>query len=189
MRAVVKDFSTNKFLFRNTIGRFLVWRERKAYRKLRGIRGVPSLYRIIDGLALVLEEIPGRSLKSLERGTQVPDMFIEALKDLIDKIHLRGVVHCDLKKTPNILLGDDGLPYIVDWGASISRREFRFFPLNLVYRRFISDDYLAITKLKLRRCIALVTPEETERYNERSRGERFVRIIRDKLREVLQRIA
>ncbi|MBU1904416.1 MAG: hypothetical protein KJ573_12600, partial [Proteobacteria bacterium] len=66
IRAVVKDFSTNKFLFRNTVGRFLVWREGKAYKKLRGIRGVPVLYRVVDGLALVIEEIQGRNLENLE---------------------------------------------------------------------------------------------------------------------------
>ena len=58
MRAVVKDFSANRFLFRNTVGRFLVWRERRAYGKLKNLRGVPDLYRVIDGLALVIEKIP-----------------------------------------------------------------------------------------------------------------------------------
>ena len=189
VRAVVKDFSANKFLFRNTVGRFLVWRESKAYRKLRDIKGVPSLYRVIDGLALVLEEVPGRSLKNLEKGVQVPDTFIEAMKDLVDNFHRRGIAHCDLKKTPNIFLGHDGLPYIIDWGASISGWEFRLFPLNLIYRRFLLDDYMAITKLKLRRGIALVTPEEKKYYNDRSRAEKLIRIVRDKLRDVLQRIA
>ena len=67
VRAVVKDYSANRFVFRNIVGRFLVWRESKAFRKLKGLKGVPTLYRVIDGLALVIEEIPGRSLENLEK--------------------------------------------------------------------------------------------------------------------------
>jgi len=187
VRAVVKDFSKNKFLFRNTVGRFLIWRERRAYRKLRGITGVPVFYRVIDGLALVTEEIPGRSLENLEKEIKLPDSFFEALKELVIRIHDKGLAHCDLKRAPNTLLGDNGLPYIIDWAASISEGEFRVPPLSLIYRRFKLDDHMAITKLKLRHSPETVSPEETARYNYRGWGERLIRAIRDKLREVLQK--
>ena len=42
-RAIMKDFSPNRFLYRNFVGRFLLWREEKAYRKLEGIQGIPDL--------------------------------------------------------------------------------------------------------------------------------------------------
>ena len=122
LRAVVKDYSTNKFVFRNTVGRFLVWREGKAYKKLKGLRGVPNIYRVIDGLALVIEQIPGRDLKKVTREMQIPETFLGALKDLVHDLHGRGIAHCDLKKATNILMGKDGLPYIIDWGASISEK-------------------------------------------------------------------
>ena len=67
VRAVVKDFSTNGFLYRNIIGRFLIWRETKAYRRLRALKGVPKCYVVMAGLAIVLEEIKGRSLEGLEK--------------------------------------------------------------------------------------------------------------------------
>lgn len=189
VRAIVKDFSTNKFLFRHTVGRFLVWRESKAYKKLGNIRGVPGLYRVIDGLALVLEEIPCRNLENLEKDIQLSDTFFDALKDLVDSFHNNGLAHCDLKRAPNILLGNDGLPHIIDWGASISEREFRPFPLNLVYRRFLLDDYMAIIKQKLRHIPEAVTLEERARYNHRSGAEKLIRVVRDRLRHILQRIA
>ena len=189
VRAVVKDFSKNKFFFRNTVGRFLIWREHKAYNRLRGIKGVPVLYRVIDGLALVTEEIPGRSLENLEKEVKLPDCFFETLKDLVIRIHNKGLAHCDLKRAPNTLLGDDGLPYIIDWAASISEDEFRIPPLNLIYRRFKLDDHMAITKLKLRHSPETISPEDIARYNYRSWGERLIRAIRDRLREVLQKAA
>jgi tRNA A-37 threonylcarbamoyl transferase component Bud32 len=189
VRAVVKDFSTGRFVFRNTIGRFLVWREAKAYKKLRNIKGIPALYRIIDGLALVMEEIPSNNLEGLETERKLPDKFFDDLKCLVDKCHERGLAHCDLKRAPNTLVGHDGLPYVIDWGASISEREFRIFPLNHIYRRFLLDDHMAIIKLKLRHDPEAVTRDERKRYNHRSGAEKFIRAVRDRLREVLQKVA
>ncbi len=189
VRAVVKDFSHNKFFFRNSIGRFLLWREAKAYRRLGNIRGTPSLFRVIGGRALVLEEIPGRNLENLGHGKGLPDNFFTNLKDLVDSFHKRGLAHCDLKRAPNFLLGHDGLPYIIDWGASISESEFKFFPLNRIYQRFIMDDYMAIIKLKMRHTPEAVTPEERTRYHRRSKAEILVRAVRDRLRNFLQKVA
>jgi serine/threonine protein kinase len=187
-RAVVKDFSQNAFLFRNTAGRFLIWREKKAYERLGNLSGVPMLYRVIDGIALVIQEIPGRNLRDLEEGTEPTLSFFHALAKLVDECHRRGLAHCDLKRAPNILMGFDGRPYIVDWGASISKREFGFFPLNRIYRRFLLDDQLAIIKLKLRHFPEAVTPDEWSDYNRRSLLEKWIRVIRDGLRRVLRKV-
>lgn len=187
IRAVVKDFSTNKFLFRNTVGRFLVWREGKAYKKLRGIRGVPVLYRVVDGLALVIEEIQGRNLENLENEIKLSSPFFDALEELVRRFHRRGLAHCDLKRAPNTLIGSDGFPYIVDWAASISKEEFRLPLLGSIYRRFLSDDYLAVIKLKLRHAPETVRPDEKDRYHYRSGGEKFIRAVRDRLRAILQK--
>lgn len=189
MRAVVKDYSSNRFLYRNTIGRFLLWRERKAYRKLKGLRGVPTCYRVIDGLALVIEEISGTNIEGLENEGGLSEGFFEQLQVVVEDVHSRGLAHCDLKRAPNILLGHDKRPYIVDWSASISEREFRFFPLNLIYQRFLQDDLNAITKMKLRHCPESISPEEARRYFHRSRTEEMIRSVRDKLRKLLQKIA
>ena len=189
MRAIVKDFSANRFFLRNTAGRFLIWRESKAYRKLMNLSGVPVLHRVIDGLALVLEEIPGGMIDKYTKEMGIPDSFFHALKHLVGECHKRGIAHCDLKKASNILLGDDGHPYIVDWGAAIFEREFRFFPLNLIYRRFMLDDHMAIIKLKLRLSPETVALEEREHYNRRSAAERLIRVVRERLRDILQKIA
>ena len=189
VRAVVKDFSPNRSFYRNIVGRFLVWRESKAYRKLTGLQGVPRYYRSIDGIALILEEIPGKNIEDIEKEEILPKEFFEKLRRLIERIHERGLAHCDLKRAPNILCGHDGKPYIVDWSASISRSEFRLFPFNLLYRRFLLDDFNAITKIQLRHCPENVTSEEKRHYDHRSRPEKLIRSIRNKARALLQKIA
>jgi RIO-like serine/threonine protein kinase len=188
-RAVVKDFSANGFLFRNIVGRFLIWREKKAYRRLRGVKGTPRYYHVIGGLAIVLEEISGRTVEGLELERPLTEDFFEELKEVVESFHERGLAHCDLKRAPNILIGEDTKPYIVDWSSSVSEREFRFFPLNIIYRRFLTDDFNAITKIKLRHMPDKVDPEEKRRYYYRSKGEKLVRAMRDRLRELLQKVA
>ena len=189
VRAVVKDYSSHRFWYRNTIGRFLLWREGKAYRRLKGLKGVPACYRVIGGLALITEEISGRNIEGLENEGKLSKEFFDSLQELVENVHSRGLAHCDLKRAPNILLGPDERPYIVDWSASICEREFRFFPLNRVYQRFLQDDLNAITKMRLRHCPESVTPDDERRYTQRSRTENIIRSIRDKLRTLLQRIA
>ena len=188
-QVVVKDYSVNRFLYRHLVGRFLIWRESKAYRRLRGLKGVPKYYGKIAGLALVLEAVPAESVENLEKVQKLPEEFFKTLRTLVDAFHQRGLAHCDLKRAPNILLGDDAQPYIVDWSAAITFPEFRFFPFNLIYQRFVLDDLKAVTKLQLRHCPQSLSPAERKRYFQRSRMERLIRKIRDRSRELLQKIA
>lgn len=189
VEAVVKDFSGNGTLFRHTIGRFLVWREAKAYRRLRGLKGIPVLYRVLDGLALVMERIPGESLEDLESRRKLPKSFFDELEQIVEDAHARGVAHCDLKRAPNMLLGIDGKPYVVDWSAAVCRSELPFFPLNLIYRRLVWDDLQAITKMQLRHCPEEISTERFIDYHRRSGAEKLIRRIRDFLRALLKRLA
>jgi len=166
-----------------------VWREKRAYGRLKGIKGVPTLYRTINGLALVLEAIPGKNIESKETVAKLSDGFFEELRVLVENIHKRGLAHCDLKRAPNILLGDDGRPYIVDWAASISKSEFRFFPLYHLYEKFIQDDLNAIIKIRLKHFPNSVNPEEINQYNQRSPAEKVVRAIKEKAKDLLKKIA
>jgi tRNA A-37 threonylcarbamoyl transferase component Bud32 len=109
--------------------------------------------------------------------------------DLVERVHKRGLAHCDLKRAPNTIIGPDEKPYIVDWSAAIAQREFRFFPLTLIYRRFIQDDFNAIIKLQLRHCPEAIDPEAKKRYFHRGPVERAIRSIRDRAREILQKVA
>jgi RIO-like serine/threonine protein kinase len=187
--AVVKDFSVNGFIFRALAGRFLVWREKKAYQKLQGIPGIPVLYGAIKGPALVMEKIHGRGLSAVHQAGGIPQGFYTGLASLLDAIHGAGLAHCDLKREPNIIMGDDGKPYIVDWSASISSGEFGFFPLSLIFKRFVRDDLNAVIKLKLKYNPEMVTSEEKARYMDRGFFERIIRGIRDRSRRFLKRIA
>jgi serine/threonine protein kinase len=189
VRAVVKDFSVNGRVFRNCVGRFLIWRERRAYRRLKGLKGVPACYGVVGGLALVLEEIRGRSIEGYDREERLPVQFFDSLRNLVEEVHRRGLCHCDLKRAANVLVGDDGSPYIIDWSAAILEKEFRFFPARLIYKRFLLDDRHGVIKLQLRHRPEAIEPEALRRYRSRGAAEKAIRRLRDAARDLLKKVA
>ena len=189
IKAIVKDFSRNSFWYRNIVGRLLVWREKKAYQRLEGLSGVPTLFGSIGGTALIIEEIQGTDIGNPAEIKTLDEKFYNDFKNLIDRFHDRGIAHCDLKRAPNIIRGNDGNPYIIDWAASISKSEFGIFPLSMIYKRFLQDDLNAIIKIKLKYNPDSVSTEEKLRYSERSMAEKIIRAIRDWLRKCIKKIA
>jgi hypothetical protein len=60
--------------------------------------------------------------------------------------------------------------------------------MNRIYLRFVLDDYFAIIKLKMRYASETLTLTEKREYAQRSRMERGVRVVRDRLRKTLKKI-
>src|SRR2546426_1067688 len=113
-QAVLKDFRSRNPLTRAVLGPILVRREFAILRRLDGIPGVPKAYGIVDGRALLLEYVPGRTLGKFRPG-ELPDSFYRALEETLDAVHRRGVVHLDLRQKKNVLVADrDGRPHIID---------------------------------------------------------------------------
>ena len=189
VHGIVKDFSVNGFMYRNLVGRFILWRESRSYLSLRGVEGVPVFYRRIDGLALVISRVPGKDLEHLSEEERPSLEFFQKLSNLIEECHSHGVAHCDLKRLSNLMIDELGNPYIVDWAAAILDREFSVCPLKMIYQRFIDDDRKAITKLKIRFCPEAVSDEEIRNYEQRGMTERAIRVVRDFARKCLQKVA
>jgi len=189
IQGVVKDFSVNGFIYRNLIGRFLLWGESYIYQRLKGIKGIPAFYRKISGLALVVSKTPGKDLEHLSEGESINLEFFQKLIRLIQKYHRHGVAHYDLKRSSNILIDECGNPHLIDWAATILEREFFLYPFTIIYKKFIDDDFKAVIKLKMRYCPQEITDEEKRNYPHRVFGERTIRAVRDAGRRWLQKIA
>jgi hypothetical protein len=117
-RLVVKDFAPRSALVRATLGRWIARREQRAWRALAGHAAVPRWAGAIDALAFAVEHRAGRPLsRSVARET--PPAFFDQLEHAIDEMHVRGVVHLDLRHQGNVLVGDDGAPVIVDFGSAL----------------------------------------------------------------------
>jgi serine/threonine-protein kinase len=86
-----------------------------------------------DGPSIVMKLIRGKSLADLvsevkneKRGPEHLPRLVQIVLRLCDAVafaHSRGVVHCDLKPD-NVMVGDYGQVYLMDWGVAllVSRR-------------------------------------------------------------------
>jgi hypothetical protein len=116
------------------LGRLLLRRERAALQALTGCPQVPRLLDTPSGApscgfggrdALLRSWCAGEPLWSV---AALPADFFAALRELVLELHARGVCHNDLHKENNILVGEDGRPWLIDFQlASVSRRRGRAF--------------------------------------------------------------
>jgi hypothetical protein len=97
------------------IGRFVARSEIRNLRRCRGMRGVPNVLARLDAHTYVYPYIEGRSLSE---GPALPAGFFDDLLGVTRQIHARNLVHFDLNKPGNILLGDDGRAYVLDFQIS-----------------------------------------------------------------------
>jgi hypothetical protein len=145
---VVKDFAPRPFWLRWTWGVWMIRRELAAYRALAGLSSVPRVVGVIDVLAFALEYRPGERLSRALAGV-VPPQFVDELEDAIASMHVRGVVHLDLRHRSNILAGDDGHPVLLDFASSLV-----FRPGSFAYRFirpwFARVDLAALEKWRVR---------------------------------------
>jgi uncharacterized membrane protein YbhN (UPF0104 family)/membrane-associated phospholipid phosphatase len=73
---------------------------------------------------LVLEDVPGRPLASLEPPALTPAL-LHAVWEQVDRLHRAQIAHRDLRAA-NVLVGRDGQPWIVDFGfAELSASDRR----------------------------------------------------------------
>lgn len=97
------------------IGRYLAGHERRIYELVDGLPGVPRCLGAWGPTGFVHAFVPGHPLQRHER---VNDEFFPALRELLEAIHSRRIAYVDLEKRENVLVGDDGRPYLIDFQIS-----------------------------------------------------------------------
>ena len=118
-RAVLKDFRARNPLTRSVLGPVLVRREHAILKHLEGLPGIPRTFGIVDGRALLIEYIPGRTLGKFKPG-ELPESVFRDLEATLEAVHRRGVVHLDLRQKKNVLIADaDRRPHIIDFANAV----------------------------------------------------------------------
>lgn len=165
--AVFKDYHVCTAWFRCLVAPLLVWREIRGLRKLEGMRGIPRVIQRVDRLSFVMEYLPAARL-ARKKQSEWPDPDWKALSELVAEMHLRGLAHCDLRRSSNILFDRDGAPYLVDFVAHVQRGGSWNLPWNWAFARFCLADRTAIGKLKARVAPETLTAEERALLDRRS---------------------
>lgn len=163
-KLIVKDFRHSDFLFRVIVGPILIRREYGALCKLIGVEGIPQVAGRIDRYALAMEHIPGTSLEHISQGV-LDNGFYSNLRSVIDNMHSRGVTHCDLRSRGNIMLGENGLPYVVDFAACVYKGKGINPFIRWLFHQFVLADRRAVLIAKRRLSPELITDEDQDELN------------------------
>lgn len=94
------------------IGRLHAWHETRVFEKLDDLDVVPAYTGRWGKHGLTHAFVEGREL---QKGDEVPDDFFERLRIGLEAVHARDMAYVDLEKPENVLVGDDGAPYLFDF--------------------------------------------------------------------------
>lgn len=160
--AVAKIGRTTDFLTlpMRWLGAFLAGRESRLYQQLHDLAGVPRFIGRCGRTGFLHAFVPGRPLGREDR---VADSFFDELCGLLRILHARHIAYVDLNKRQNILLGDDGRPYLIDFQISLHLPPTgwrRLWPVRWLLARFQHGDRYHALKHKRRLRPDLLTAEE-----------------------------
>jgi hypothetical protein len=143
---VVKDFRAKRWWVR-VLGRVQIAREVGAYEALGVMAGIPRLVGRIDGLAVAIEHIDGTPLgTSADRAHDGPEK-LRQLRDILDRMHARGVAHWDLRARDNVLVDRAGRVWVLDFASAVRLRPGGIAH-RLLFRRCRLIDEAAYLKWK-----------------------------------------
>ena len=132
------------------------------YRKLQGLAGIPKYYGRVDRYAFAIEYIPGQTASQLKQG-EIPAEFFRKLEGIIDAVHARGIVLCDMRNKKNVMITKTFDPYIIDLCTAFHSGSRWNFPRRFLFRLFYQDDLMGIAKLKSQLLPQLLSSDEVRR--------------------------
>lgn len=142
------------------IGRLLARHEVRLYQLLQDLPGVPRCVGPVGETGFLHAFVPGHPLGRREH---VSDTFFDELETLLAAVHARQIAYVDLNKRQNILVGDDGRPYLIDFQIALHlpRTGWRGWGVSQwVLKRFQRADRYHFLKHKRRLRPELLTPGE-----------------------------
>jgi hypothetical protein len=130
------------------LGKRLAWNERTILERMDDHPGVPGWLGDVAAGGRVLTNAVSRAFiegRPLGRHDQVDDGFFPSLRSILDVMHARRLAYVDLHKRENVLVGEDGRPYLIDFQIShAGPAGWRgWLPWQAVVLRILqrSDDY------------------------------------------------
>lgn len=154
---MVKDVRRRNFFLRWTLSLWLIQQEWKIYSRLKGLKGIPQPVARIDRFAFAMEYIPG---KEVGRDEMLSPSFFSELERVLLEVHSRGVVHMDLRHKGNILVSEEGKPFLIDFNSSFAFKEGGLLR-RILFPLLRWVDYGGLLKLKERASPSSMTTDET----------------------------
>lgn len=93
--------------------------EYKMYQMIADIPGVPPVGPRFGRRGFFHRYIEGKTLYELKKDSPLPEHFFSELRKILDAIHNRRILCLDVQKLGNIILSDEGSPYLIDHQISL----------------------------------------------------------------------
>jgi len=129
------------------VGRFLGTRETKFLKMLSGVPGIPRSYDNVEINGVRARYVSSHDFipgKPLSISAELSPSFFSELQSLIHKIHDHRIAYVDLHKRENVIVGDDGHPYLIDFQISLYVPPI--FGLGWFFRLFSESDLYHLEK-------------------------------------------
>ncbi len=164
-------------------------REFRIYSMVADLPNVPELGPRLGLRGYLHKFIEGKTLHELEKEGRrdLPDDFFDKLKETIEEIHRRRIFYMDLNKQGNIILGDDGRPYLIDYQVCIHFK-YRNRLFDKLFNLFIQEDIYHLYKHKKRFRPDLMTEEEMKLAERSEFGKLVNRYYGDPYRKIKRKI-
>jgi hypothetical protein len=146
------------------------------YRALQGAPGIPKFLGTVGRTGFLHEFIPGADLCA---NLPLTPEFFAQLHRLFTDLHDRHIAYVDANKRENILYGDDGRPWLIDFQISFQlQRGWRDnFLTRWTFRRLVRADWYHFYKHKIRLLRSACTPEDIQKVKKRGFLHQLHRLI------------
>ena len=148
VRVALKDYRARSLFVRQTLGRWLVHREARAYEAALGVPGLPRCYGRADAFALATEWIDAPVLADV--GPAGPPVgWDDRLAAILGALHERGVALGDLHQR-DVLVGPAAEVHVIDLATALVLGP-RPSPLRrFLFERLRDQDRVALARLRAR---------------------------------------
>jgi hypothetical protein len=133
--------------------------EIRIYRGLQGVTGIPRFLGTVGPTGFLHEFIPGTDLHA---NLPLTPEFFGQLEKLFADLHQRHIAYVDSNKRENILYGDDGRPWLIDFQISFELKHGPRdnFLAKWIFRRLVRADWYHFYKHKTRLLPTACQPED-----------------------------
>ncbi len=158
----------------------LLRHEYNIYKMLADLDGIPKLGPCYGRMGYFHEYVEGRSLHDVPNGDELPDDFFDRLIAIFDKLHERRIIHLDMQKRGNVIVAEDGSPYLIDFQLCIHFKP-RSGPLgrwsDRLFRALVPEVLYHVYKQKRHFQPHLMTDEEKKLAQRKEVNRKFERYL------------
>ncbi len=169
-KTLLFDEQGHKLVIKAALGNFLtrpinlalLRHEYRVYQQLQGMDAIPVCYGMANNEFLVIEFIEGQTIRQRQPDTN--SEYFEKLLCAIKEMHHRQVAHFDLKRSENLLITQNDIPKIIDFGVSIIHKPGFHWINQYLFKLASQFDFNAWARHKYQKKMDLLSEQDKPYY-------------------------